>query len=161
MPDLRIEQTVTDQKQCIKVLGKMIETADYSSIVVGPSDAAEFDFSGVTMINSKGLQIWKDFMKGLPLTARYAYVRCPLKVVNQLNLFPSFKGGKTVDVASFFAPYFCEACDKPSAKLLITAQDFPDGRIGAPPPANCPDCKKPMEFDGNAQKYFLFLKRLI
>lgn len=159
-PDLQVSQTDSGTTRRIGLVGKMVETANYGVIDVSRSETAEFDFSGVTMINSKGIQIWKDFMKGLPGNVRYVYVKCPLKVVNQLNLFPGFKGGKTVDVASFFAPYFCEGCDKPTSVLITTAHAFPDGRIGNPPSQNCPSCGKPMEFDGNAQKYFLFLKRL-
>ncbi len=158
--DLQIQQSDNGTTRCVKLIGKMIESAQYQSIDASKSEVVEFDFSGVSMINSKGIQIWKDFMKSLPTTSRYTYVRCPLKVVNQLNLFPGFKGGKTVDVASFYAPYFCEACDKSNSILITTARDFPGGRVGTPPATICPDCQKPMEFDGNAQKYFLFLKRL-
>lgn len=158
--DLQILQTDANATKSVKLVGKMIETANYGVIDASRSEVVEFDFSGVTMINSKGIQIWKDFMKSLPNSTRYVYVKCPLKVVNQLNLFPGFKGGKTVEIATFYAPYFCEGCDKPISTLITTAKDFPDGRIGAPPSVACPTCKKPMEFDGNSQKYFLFLKRL-
>ncbi len=98
-------------------------------------------------------------MRGLTDRVRLVYVHCPLKVINQLNLFPAFKGGKTVEVASFFAPYYCESCDIPRVVLLDTARDFPGGRVGNPPVANCPQCKGLMGFDGRAQKFFLFLKR--
>lgn len=156
---LEIQQLDNGTTRCVKLIGAMIEAVPYGVIDPGQAEVVEFDFAGVTMINSKGIQLWKDFMRGLSGNTRIVYVRCPLKVVNQLNLFPGFKGGKAVDVASFYAPYFCEFCDKPHSNLIVTARDFPGGRVGNPPAANCPSCSKPMDFDGNAQKYFLFLKR--
>jgi hypothetical protein len=137
----------------------MIETANYSVVDVKTAKVAEFDFEAVTMINSKGVQIWKEFMKALPPGPRYLYVRCPLKIINQINLFPSFKGGKVVEIASFYVPYFCETCDKPSSVLLTGANVMVNGKV-IPPEMPCGVCKKPMEFDGNVQKYFLFLTRI-
>jgi hypothetical protein len=159
MSDIAVQQTVSENVATIKLVGKMSETADYSAVDISKALDAEFDFEGVTLINSKGIQIWKEFMKSLPDGIRFAYVRCPLKVVNQINLFPSFNGGKIVEIKSFFAPYFCETCDKSNSFLLQTATDFSTNGVTTPPARNCEDCRNQLVFDGNAQKYFLFLKR--
>lgn len=159
MSDLVIEQKVEGNTVKVSLKGKMADTAEYSTIKVAGSAAAEFDFEGVTMINSKGVQIWKEFMQALPPGLKVSYQRCPLKVVNQLNLFPSFKGGKVVEVSSFYAPYFCATCDEPRSVLLETVKYFTQGKVAVVPPMSCDKCKKPMELDANPQKYFLFMQR--
>jgi hypothetical protein len=161
MSDVKIVLKRAGANVEVRLAGQMDERANYSTIDLNGVAAADFDFEGVTMINSKGIQVWKDFMRSVPDNVRVTYKRCPLKVVNQLNLFPSFNGGKVVKVTSFFAPYFCEACDKPHTALLDTATHFPEGKPVAAPSIDCESCKKPLEFDAIPQKYFLFLRRAV
>ena len=166
MTTLTITPSFKDGILNVKLAGKMDETANYSALrtqidtlLASPGiKTAAFNFEAVSLINSKGIQVWKDFMTGLPAPVRIFYLRCPLRVVNQLNLFPSFNGGKKVTVKSFYAPYWCERCDAATAVLLQPAIDFIDGKISAPK-RNCPKCQAVLSFDGSEQKYFLFLKR--
>ena len=139
----------------------MDENAVYGTINIDDAAVVVINFEKVAMINSKGIQIWKEYVKSLPPQLKIAYARCPLRVVNQLNLFPSFSGGKNVVILSFYAPYFCEPCDGSHSILLEPKKVFPDGKIGDPPEINCPACSKAMEFDGSPAKYLLFLKRAI
>jgi hypothetical protein len=161
MSDVKIQQKRTGANLELRLAGQMDERANYAIIDLKGVAAADFDFEGITMINSKGIQVWKDFMRSVPDNVRVTYQKCPLKVVNQLNLFPSFNGGKVVRVTSFYAPYFCESCDKAHTALLDTATYFPEGQTVAAPTIPCDTCKKPLEFDAIPQKYFLFLRRAV
>ncbi len=160
MSELQFKKAHANGVTTISLIGRMSETAQYAALAdVGGADCVEFDFDGVTLINSKGIQIWKTFMTSLPQDLVIRYVNCTLKIVNQLNLFPSFQGNKKVEIKTFYAPYFCEACDSQLQIRLETAAAFPDPRTAAAPSVTCPSCAKPMEFDANPQKYFMFLRR--
>ncbi len=159
MSDLIIETTRNAESLELKLKGRMVETARYGDLDLAGVRVLDIDFDGVTLINSKGIKLWREFMQTLPQGLRITYTRVALKVVNQLNLFPTFNGGKSVDVLSFYAPYFCEKCDRTVAVLLAAGQHFASGKPVEPPALTCETCKSDLEFDGVAQKYFLFLRR--
>jgi len=136
--------------------GAMDENANYEPVKAGKWTSFTFDFAGISLINSTGLQQWTKFLSSLPNNAVIAFRNCSQRVVNQINLFPGFIGGHKVNIESFFAPYFCAECDQSQNVLLTTSQ------LPTPPksPAqNCPTCSKAMEFDGIEKKFFAFLNR--
>lgn len=159
MSDLSIEKTRSGDKLAVVLKGRMTETSRYAEIDVAGVKSLEINMDGVSVINSKGIQIWREFMKNLPAGLAISYVKCPLKVVNQLNLFPTFNGGKSVEIVSFYAPYFCEKCDQTASRLLESGKHFTAGKPIAAPAMTCEKCKAALEFDGVEQKYFLFLRR--
>lgn len=160
MAELTVKQTEDGSGGTIVALsGRMSEGADYRAIKVAGATAISIDFEEITMINSKGVQLWKDFMQGLPGGITITYLRCPLKIVNQLNLFPSLNGGKSVHIASYYAPYFCSKCDEGRVLLMDADKTQESARSGEAVPAQCKVCGTAMEFDANPQKYFLFLRR--
>jgi hypothetical protein len=110
------------------------------------------NFKEVSRVNSCGVREWVNAitkMKGVTLS----YEDCPIVVVKQLNAVPDFQG--TASVASFQAPYFCEACDQ-EAVVTLKTETVAGGNA---PAMACATCKKPMNFDAIANQYFSFLKR--
>lgn len=159
MGDIAAVQQDAGAETCVTLVGRMSEAADYAVVRLDGFTSICFDFEGVSLINSKGVQIWRDFMTKIPGGLAITYMRCPLKVVNQLNLFPTFNGGKSVRIATFYAPYYCGKCDQ-GRNVLIVADDHKEQlRAGDAPAISCDVCKSPLAFDANPKKFFLFLRR--
>ena len=137
--------------------GPMDESANYAVIDRAGVRRLEVDFEAVGLINSTGLQGWVKFVASLPATMEVVFRRCAVRVVSQMNMFPGFTGGRQVKIESFYAPYFCVACDR-SVDILLAGG--PPGKVLAgdkAPPMSCPVCGESAEFDGIEKKYFLFL----
>lgn len=115
--------------------------------------AVVINWRGVSRLNSCGVRDWIEWTKKIQSTS-LAYEECSMVVVKQLNAVPDFQG--KAKVLSFFAPYFCEACDQEAMALLKTEQV----KHGHAPQVQCPKCKKPMNFDAIPAQYLGFLKRI-
>lgn len=159
MSSMNLTTTATADRICVAFAGKIDENATYGSITFDGKTKLEFNFEKVELINSMGLQNWVSFMKGLPADVTIYFTRCPLRIVNQMNLFPGFIGERNVIVDSFYAAYFCGGCDG-SFNNLLTREEVLKSDAGKPkaPLQNCPKCQKPMEFDGIEEKYFGCIK---
>ena len=110
------------------------------------------NFKDITRINSCGVRDWVQWMQtraGKPTT----YEACPLVIVKQLNSVPEFAKGATI--SSFFAPYFCEACDE-ERMILLDPTTIVEKKA---PSIACSTCKAPLKFDAIANQYFGFLQR--
>lgn len=142
----------------VTLSGQIDEAADYSGIALKDAKRVAFDFEKIKLINSTGLQRWIKFLEGIDKKIEIAFVRCAIRVITQINMFPGFTAGRPVRIESFFAPYFCEACDKSQDLLLDRAKHFPDPAKVVAPKMQCQKCGGPAEFDGIEKKYFIFLK---
>ena len=156
---LKLQQSTAAKITRIKLSGHIDEDANYTTLKINDMDEIHFDFEGITLINSTGIQKWIKFLREVPATTRVFFEKCPIKLVHQLNLFPGFTADKSVSITSFFAPYFCDCNEKSHDILLTTKIHFASGKEFSPPVINCPTCKQAMEFDAIEKKYFLFLKR--
>lgn len=156
---LRIEQTIDGKKSVIKLSGQIDENAGYSCVKLDGIDEISFDFEKVNLINSTGLQKWISFVEKISPRIAIKFEKCPLRIVNQINLFPGFLANRKVEIESFFAPYYCVHCDSSKNVLLVTKSHFSNKLNPVAPEISCPSCNKRMEFDGIEKKYFLFLKR--
>jgi anti-anti-sigma regulatory factor len=156
---LKLTQTSNGNQTIIKLEGQIDEDANYSTVTFGGFISVTFDMEGITLINSSGIQRWVNFIRGIPETIKLYLTSVPPRIINQINLFPGFLDNRQVGIISFFAPYYCEACDKTHNIKMDTAVSFPDREAITPPPANCPQCQKQMDFDGIPKKYFTFLSR--
>lgn len=159
MKTLVIDQT-NDGKGgvTLSLSGQIDEGADYSSVNLTGMKRAAFDFEKIKLINSTGLQRWIKFLEGIDPKVEVAFTRCAIRVVTQINMFPGFLAGRAVKIESFFAPYFCEACDKSHELLLDRTKHFPNPNDVKAPKMQCPKCQGPAEFDGIEKKFFIFLK---
>ena len=139
--------------------GEIADDCDFSPIDVSKLKDVTFDFDKVSRINSIGIGRWVQFLEKIDSSANVRFANCPLRIVNQMNLFPGFMGGHKVEVVSFYTPYYCETCDESKTVFLETAKYFPDKANASAPDFNCDECKAELEFDGIEKSYFLFLAR--
>lgn len=156
---LSVRQEKKDNTLTVFIAGDIDENSKFGDVNCQGMGSVVFDFEGVSLINSLGIQAWIAFLKTVPKSVKVGFQNCALRVVNQLNIFPAFTADHDVDISSFYAPYHCAACDESYTQKLETKKAFPDRANLSAPEANCPKCKAPMEFGAVEQKYFLFLKR--
>ena len=127
-----------------------------------PKDMAgnvRINLEGVTAINSCGIREWINMIRRLEETCQLKFEEVSVCMIHQFNMILNASG--TGKVASFFAPYFCEPCDR-QTEVRISTADHPDlaGKDGDPkaPEVSCTSCRKAMEFDDLPEKYFIFLE---
>lgn len=157
--NLLVDKVQDGSSLTLKLQGQIDEGADYSNISFDSITSLSFDFEKITLINSTGLQKWISFLEKVPVSIEIKFVNCPLRITNQINLFPGFLANRKVKIESFFAPYFCPDCDHSDDILLSTETHFKDRNDIRAPEIRCKRCQKVMEFDGIEKKFFLFLKR--
>lgn len=157
MKSLQLNQKQQAGKTTITLVGQIDENSDYSSVAFTGVKEAVFQFEGVSLINSTGLQRWVKFMEAIPASIAVSFEKCPVRVINQINMFPGFLAGRSVSINSFFAPYYCEKCDRSSHILLDAKTHFAKPAPGAPL-TRCEKCGGDMEFDGIEKKFFLFMQ---
>ncbi|MCX6109989.1 MAG: hypothetical protein NTZ90_10355 [Proteobacteria bacterium] len=133
--------------------GVIDEDVDFTQIKLPECKVYTFNFDGVKGINSCGIREWVHFSESLPAAAKLVYQNCTQIIIEQINMVAGFfRAGS--EVQNFYAPYFCESCDR-EQKVLITAAAVAGL---AAPSVNCPECKAEMEFDAIEEQYFRFLK---
>jgi len=155
--NLAISTSKQDTRLELKLAGRLDGTSDYSAIPRQGVSEISMDFEGISLIDSVGVQGWTRFMESIEPQTKVIYRRCSVRIINQMNMFKGFCGGKNVAVESFFAPYYCEGCDESSDFLIESAPILASGSLNAPE-LPCPKCKTAMEFDGVEDRYFSFLK---
>ncbi len=137
----------------LEFAGVIDEDVDFTQIKLPECKVYTFNFAGVKGINSCGIREWVHFSESLPAAAKLVYQNCTQIIIEQINMVAGFfRAGS--EVQNFYAPYFCESCDR-EQKVLITAAAV---QGLAAPSVNCPECKAEMEFDAIEEQYFRFLK---
>jgi hypothetical protein len=148
---------VTRDGDTTVVTGVIDETSNLAELLPTPgSGPFELDLGGVTFINSLGVREWIRFLAaaaGTGVKVRLLRVSEPL--IQQLNMIVAARG--QAEVASFFAPYACDACGREESLLIELAPNRQRLAAGDPPPAKCPECGAAMAFNDFPQRYFLFL----
>src|SRR5690606_14701222 len=144
---LVMKQIVNGERALVALCGRIDAHAKVTAPKLDGIGVLIVDFRGVKAINSMGLHARTAVIKALAADLRVAFQHCPLRIVNQMNLFPGFMGGRAVKVLSFYAPYYCKACDR-AETVYIETQTLKKAAGGAPqvPSQACPSCKKTMEF---------------
>ncbi len=119
-----------------------------------PGGTVVIDLGEVERINSCGVRDWVNWLTKIEKSGAHpVLVECSPAIVAQINLVNNFTGGGAVK--SFFAPYFCPACDHEKV-LLVEASEM------GPPPhkaptCRCDECDGVMDFDDMEESYFAFL----
>ncbi len=160
MDSLKITTSKTGNVITYVLAGAMDEHAQYPKISGPDIESVVFDFAGVELINSTGLQSWIKFLESVPTAANVIFRRCSQRVINQLNLFPGFTANRVIRVDSFFAPYHCASCDSSKGVLLELKEHTSEVIRDIAPEIKCDKCARLMEFDSIPKKYFLFAKSL-
>ncbi|MBT4791363.1 MAG: hypothetical protein HON90_07315 [Halobacteriovoraceae bacterium] len=150
---IEVEAKAKDNEHLVKLFGVLNEDSTFAVIENEQVRKLVFDFEQVTGINSCGIREWTNFLKCLDAEIELVYINCSVKVIEQVNMIVDFtkRGAK---IETFYAPYFCDSCDKEVETLLSS-----DKVVGGNAPAlNCSSCGSEMEFDAVETQYFEFLK---
>jgi anti-anti-sigma regulatory factor len=120
-----------------------------------PAGTAVINVGEVERINSCGVRDWVNWLGKIEKSnANVILVECSPAIVAQINLVHNFTGGGAVK--SFFAPYFCPACDLEKVLLIEAAEMSSQGTPSAPT-CRCDECDGVMDFDDMEESYFAFV----
>lgn len=142
--------------------GTVDERADLVGAFSGlPDGPLVINLKGVSRINSSGVRNWINAIKSLAGMMQIEFVECSRAIVDQLNMINNFAASGRV--VSFYAPYYCEECEKESEKLIVVEEHFPNREDREEPEApeyDCPGCgARDMDFIEDEDKFFYFLSR--
>jgi hypothetical protein len=151
---LNIEIKENGPSHLIILKGQIDEDSDFSELLKLKNSEIKFDLRQVTMINSCGIREWINYIDKILGKTKISYLQCPQVIIDQINMVKGFvPSGAAIE--SFFAPYFCEECDKEQSVLLNVAEM----KGFSAPKQKCAKCSNDMEFDAIEQQYFHFLKQ--
>lgn len=155
--ETRGRMTILAQGDALVLAGAIDEAAALHELV-GRAQAGRLvlDLGGVTFINSLGVRDWIR-MQAQAQQARLAVElrRVAEPLVHQLNMIIATRGNATV--ASFFAPYACDACGREESLLIDAVTNAAGLSRLEPPPMTCPECGAQMAFNDFPERYFSFL----
>ncbi|MDY0058942.1 MAG: hypothetical protein RBU45_03965 [Myxococcota bacterium] len=113
---------------------------------------AVIDTAGVTRINSCGVREWVNWLTSLQARdIGIVLLNCSVHIVDQINMVHNFIG--TGRIKSFFAPYYCEQCDRELIQHIEVAETTDPQSIRPP----CPGCGATTELDHLPEQFFAFL----
>lgn len=137
----------------VELIGTIDEDADFKELIGLEQKKISFDFNQIAMINSCGIREWINFIEKIPSSCSITYNNCPQIIIEQINMVHGFfKQGATIK--SFYAPYFCENCNK-EAKIHLNTDQVKNRKA---PKVDCPYCgEKNIEFDAIEAQYLSFL----
>src|ERR1041384_8447303 len=111
-----------DEVAYVKLSGVIDEDNELAELTdrIGQGTAV-IDLSEIERINSCGVRDWVNWLGEIEKGgAKPVLVECSPAIVAQINLVNNFTG--TGVVKSFFAPYFCPACDLEKVLLVEAAE---------------------------------------
>lgn len=156
--ETRGRMTIQPQGDALLIGGAIDEAAALHEMV-GRAHGGRLvlDLAAVTFINSLGVRDWIRMQAaaqqaGLAVELR----RVAEPLVHQLNMIIATRGNATV--ASFFAPYACDACGREESLLIDAVANGPTLAALQPPPMRCPECGAQMAFNDFPERYFSFLQ---
>lgn len=153
MSKLKIEKQLKGNTMYITFAGSIDEDANFSELMGLTCDNYVFDFNNVSLINSCGIREWIKYIDQVKFRDMI-YQNCPQIIIEQINMVNGFiKPG--CKLQSFYAPYYCEECDK-EFKIHLLSDTIRNKKA---PANNCPDCNNELEFDALEASYFNFLGR--
>lgn len=140
----------------VELIGTIDEDADFKELMGLEQKKISFDFNQITMINSCGIREWIKFIEKIPASCSIVYNNCPQIIIEQINMVHGFfKQGAIIK--SFYAPYFCEKCNK-EAKVHLNTDQVKNRKA---PTVDCPNCgEKNIEFDAIEAQYLSFLGKV-
>lgn len=155
MKRLTINKQILQDELHVELIGSIDEDADFKDIQGLAQKSISFDFNQVSMINSCGIREWIKFLEGIPERTIVSYHNCPQIIIEQINMVHGFFR-KGASINSFYAPYFCESCNK-EQKIHLKASDVKNRKS---PKVECPKCSNGMDFDAIETQYFNFLGKV-
>lgn len=155
MKTLQINKQILPDELKVELSGAINEDAEFKELEGIDKPTLSFDFDKIDMINSCGIREWIRFIEKVPAATQIIYRNCPQIIIEQMNMVHGFfKKGSQIE--SFYAPYFCEACNKENKVHVLSTQVVNKKA----PKVNCGTCGEPMEFDAIEAQYLGFLGKL-
>ena len=155
MKRLTINKQILQDELNVELIGSIDEDADFKELIGLEQKTISFDFDKVSMINSCGIREWIKFIEKIPESTHIVYNNCPQIIIEQINMVHGFFR-KGASINSFYAPYFCEKCDKEN-KVHLKADQVKNRKA---PKMECPKCGEEMDFDAIEAQYFSFLGKV-
>lgn len=155
MKRLQINKQILQDELNVELIGAIDEDADFKELIGLEQKTISFDFNQVNMINSCGIREWIKFLEKIPEATHVIYNNCPQIIIEQINMVHGFFR-KGASINSFYAPYFCESCDKEN-KVHLMADQVKNRKA---PKMECPKCGEEMDFDAIEAQYFSFLGKV-
>lgn len=156
MKRLTINKQIMSDELNVQLIGAIDEDVDFKELLGLEQKSITFDFNQVNMINSCGIREWIKFLDEIPDSCSITYINCPQIIIEQINMVHGFFK-KGAEIKSFYAPYFCEKCNK-EAKIHLEASQVKNRKA---PRIDCPHCgNENIEFDAIEAQYFSFLGRV-
>ncbi|HWU86088.1 MAG TPA: STAS domain-containing protein [Kofleriaceae bacterium] len=155
--ETRGRMTLTPGDDALALSGAIDEGAALHELLSRARDGRlVLDLAAVTFINSLGVRDWIRMQAAAQqagLTVELRRVSEP--VVHQLNMIIAARGA--AKVASFYAPYACDACGREESLLVDAVLHHELLARLEPPPMTCPECSAQMAFNDFPERYFSFL----
>ncbi len=153
---LVVDVKETDEIAYVRLSGIIDEDNDLAEITQRlTKNAVVINTADVDRINSCGVRDWVNWLGDLEKTGDKCYfAECSPAIMAQVNLVNNFVG--TGQILSFYAPYFCSACDTDKMLLIEVGQALKSVPFSAPT-CRCDQCDHTMEFDDIESSYFAFL----
>ena len=155
MKRLTINKQILQDELNVELVGAIDEDADFKELGGLEQKNISFDFDKITMINSCGIREWIKFLETIPEKTDIVYKNCPQIIIEQINMVHGFFR-KGASIESFYAPYFCENCNKENKVHLKTEQV----KNRKAPKMECEKCGEDMDFDAIEAQYFSFLGKV-
>lgn len=138
------------QAVVLHLAGCVDERADLSPLRAANGPVLVLDLAEVRRINSVGVREWIRAMKTIPTDVVVYWDNVSTAMVAQLNMIANFNGHSRV--RSFYAPYYCPACDL-EQRFLLQVSDVRGGGSPTAPEHSCAECGGPLEFDDIEEDY--------
>ena len=146
---VQFDVTEVDGVNIMVISGSLDEDSELDGLLY--PDAQIADCRNLTQMYSVGIRKWVLKLQERPADSPLTFTHCSIVFIEQLNLITGFVDAKKVE--SFYAPYFCDECDKTHSMLLIPSE-IEDMEA---PEKKCPEHNTDMTFDDDEEEYFEFL----
>lgn len=154
---LIVEVKETDKVSYVRLSGVVDEDNDLGELVsrITTKPSVVINTADIDRINSCGVRDWVTWLKTVHEKGTVPWlIECSPAIMTQVNLVNNFVGAGTI--LSFYAPYFCSACETDKMLLIDVEQALATTPFRAPI-CRCDQCDHQMEFDDIETSYFAFL----
>ena len=157
MTDLRGRMQIAPANDQLVLSGSIDETSALMELLArAHGGRLVLDLAGIAFINSLGVRDWIRMQaEATKLGIAVELRRVSEPIIHQLNMIIATRG--TAQVASFFAPYACDACGREDSLLVDAVANAAALAQLSPPRMHCPECGAQMAFNDFPERYFSFL----
>jgi hypothetical protein len=124
---------------------------------IAGAEVVIFDLDRVKRITSLGIKGWIGFLKLLPDSLYYCFVRCRPNIVTQFNCVDGFEGRG--ELVSLYLPYACPRCGERHELLVDVAAEKDRLAKFLGPPLQCSRCQVEEEIEDVPEVYLAFASK--